>query len=36
VDPKVSDSTPQEAATYDERCAEIARELMYAMSKAAG
>lgn len=36
VDPKVSDGTPQEAATYDDRSAEIARELMYAMSKAAG
>ena len=31
-DPKVSDDTPQEAATYDERCAQIAREMLYAMS----
>ena len=33
VDPKVSDGTPAEAATYDERCAQIARELLYAMSR---
>ena len=32
-DPKVSDDTPQEAASYDERCAQIAREMLYAMSK---
>jgi arsenate reductase len=32
-DPKVSDDTPQEAATYDERCAQIAREMLYAMSQ---
>lgn len=31
-DPKVSDDTPQEAATYDERCAQIAREMLYAIS----
>ena len=31
-DPKVSDDTPQESATYDERCAQIAREMLYAMS----
>lgn len=32
-DPKVSDDTPQEAATYDERCAQIAREMLYAISQ---
>ncbi len=32
-DPKVSDDTPMEAATYDERCAQIAREMFYAMSR---
>ena len=32
-DPKVSDDTPQEAVTYDERCAQIAREMLYAMSR---
>lgn len=32
VDPKVSDGTPQEAATYDERCAQIAREMLYLFS----
>ena len=31
-DPKVADGTPQEAAKYDERCAQIARELLYALS----
>jgi protein-tyrosine-phosphatase len=31
-DPKASDGTPQEAATYDERCAQIAREVLYAFS----
>lgn len=31
-DPKVADGTPQEAAKYDERCAQIARELLYAFS----
>ena len=34
VDPKVADGTPEEAATYDERCAQIAREMLYAMSVA--
>lgn len=33
VDPKESDGTPREAATYDERCAQIAREMLYAMSR---
>ena len=32
-DPKVADDTPSEAATYDERCAQIAREMFYAMSR---
>lgn len=32
-DPKVSDDTPQEAATYDARCAQIAREMLYVMSR---
>lgn len=32
-DPKVSDDTPQEAATYDDRCAQIAREMLYAFSQ---
>lgn len=31
VDPKVSDDTPGEAATYDERCAQIAREMLFVM-----
>ena len=35
VDPKVSDGTPDEIKTYDERCAEIARDMLYAMSVAA-
>lgn len=34
-DPKAADGTPDEAAVYDERCADIARELLYAMSRAA-
>jgi arsenate reductase len=34
-DPKVSDNTPEEAATYDERCAQIAREMLYAFTHAA-
>lgn len=32
VDPKVSDNTPQEAATYDERCKQIATEEFYLFS----
>ena len=32
-DPKVADNTPEEAAKYDERCAQIARELLYAFSQ---
>lgn len=32
VDPKESDGTPTEDATYDERCRQIAREMFYIMS----
>ncbi|MCE3008649.1 MAG: protein-tyrosine-phosphatase [Bacteroidetes bacterium] len=32
ADPKASDGTPQEAATYDERCAQIAREMLFLFS----
>jgi arsenate reductase len=32
-DPKVSDGSAQESATYDERCAQIAREMLYVMSQ---
>jgi arsenate reductase len=32
VDPKVSDNSPAEAATYDERSRQIAREMFYLMS----
>jgi arsenate reductase len=32
-DPKVADGTPQEAARYDERCAQICREMLYAFSQ---
>jgi arsenate reductase (thioredoxin) len=35
-DPKVADGTPDEAATYDVRCAQIAREMLFAFSRAAG
>lgn len=35
IDPKVSDGTPEEDATYDERCHQIAREMFYLMSKVA-
>jgi hypothetical protein len=31
-DPKAADGTPEEAAVYDERCAQIARETLYAFS----
>ena len=34
-DPKAADGTPDEAAVYDARCAQIARELLYALSRAA-
>lgn len=33
VDPKASDGTPDETATYDERCAQIAREMLYVFSR---
>ena len=32
-DPKVSDGTAAEAETYDERCAQIAREMLYVFSR---
>jgi len=32
-DPKVADGTDQEAAKYDERCAQICREMLYVFSK---
>ncbi len=32
IDPKVADGTPQEAETYDERCSQIAREMLYVFS----
>jgi arsenate reductase len=32
-DPKVADGMPEEAATYDERCAQIAREMLFAFSR---
>ena len=35
LDPKVSDGTKAEAATYDERCAQIAREMMYVFATVA-
>jgi arsenate reductase (thioredoxin) len=35
VDPKLSDGTQAESATYDERCEQIAREMAYVMSEAA-
>lgn len=34
-DPKASDGSSREASTYDERCAQIAREMLYVMSRAA-
>lgn len=34
-DPKESDGSDREAAVYDERCAEIAREMLYCMSRVA-
>lgn len=33
IDPKVSDGTDKESATYDERCHQIAREMFYLMSR---
>ena len=35
VDPKASDGTPEEAATYDARSQQIAREMVYLFSKVA-
>lgn len=32
-DPKVADGTPEEAAKYDERCAQISREMLYVFSR---
>lgn len=32
-DPKVSDGTKQEAATYEDRCAQISREMLYLFSQ---
>lgn len=36
IDPKVSDGTPQEAAVYDERCAQVAREMCFMISLIGG
>ena len=35
-DPKVADNTPEEKAKYDERCQQIAREMLYLFSKVGG
>jgi arsenate reductase len=32
-DPKVADGTSEEAAVYDQRCRQIAREMLYALSR---
>jgi len=32
-DPKLADDTPQETATYDERCQQICREMLYLFSQ---
>jgi arsenate reductase (thioredoxin) len=32
-DPKVSDNTPMQDATYDERCKQVGREVLYVFSK---
>jgi hypothetical protein len=32
-DPKAADGTPDEAAVYDERCRQIAREMLYVFSR---
>ena len=34
VDPKISDGTDREVATYDERCRQIAREMLFLMRQA--
>ena len=33
IDPKIADETPQEDAAYDERCEQIAREMLYVFSQ---
>ena len=33
--PKVSDDTPEEESIYDERCAQISREMLFLVSKIA-
>ncbi len=33
VDPKIADDSPEEGEVYDERCRQIARELLYAFSR---
>lgn len=35
VDPKIADDTPEEASIYDERCEQIAREMLFVMTRAA-
>ncbi len=35
-DPKIADDTPQEAAKYDTRCAQICREMLYLFSQVGG
>lgn len=32
IDPKVSDNTPEESSTYNERCKQIATEMFFMMS----
>lgn len=32
-DPKVADNTPEESARYDQRCAQIAREMLFVFSR---
>jgi arsenate reductase len=34
IDPKISDGTPEEAATYDARCLQIATEMLWVMKEA--
>ena len=34
-DPKIADETPQESVRYDERCAQIAREMLFALASVA-
>lgn len=35
-DPKLADDTPAETLTYDERCAQIAREMLYVFAQVGG